>query len=299
MKRVLFAAPGHEHLFELLTSRLGWECGEIETRRFPDGETYLRILTPVAHAECAILSGLDRPDDKILPLIFLADAARDLGAARVGLIAPYLAYMRQDTRFKPGEAVTSRSFATLVSSWFQWLVTVDPHLHRRRTLSEIYSIPCETLHAAPAVAAWIRASVERPLLVGPDEESEQWVSEVAARVGAPHAVLRKERLGDREVRISIPDLSRWRDRTPVLVDDIVSTGRTMIETVRQLVAARTLAPVCVCVHGIFAQSAYADLIAAGAARVVTSNTIPHPTNAIDLSELIADGVRSVSSEKEK
>lgn len=298
MTRILFAAAGHERMAESLAAASKWERGQVETRRFPDGETYLRISTPVAGAECAILASLDRPDDKILPLLFLADAALDLGATRVGLIAPYLAYMRQDARFQPGEAVTSRSFAALVSSHFQWLVTVDPHLHRRRALAEIYSIPCATLHAAPALAAWVRANVERPLLVGPDEESAQWVSTVAGEVGAPHVVSRKERLGDRDVRISVPDVSRWRDRTPVLVDDVVSTARTMIEVVRQLVRAQMRAPVCIAVHGIFALSAYTELLAAGAARVVTSNTIPHPTNAIDLASMIADAVQRISDVKE-
>jgi ribose-phosphate pyrophosphokinase len=237
---------------------------------------------------------LGRPDDKFLPLMFAAAAARELDAAKVGLVSPYLAYMRQDRRFQPGEAVTSTYFARLLSSQIDWLVTVDPHLHRRESLAEIYSIPTQVMHAAPLISDWIRAEVKRPLLIGPDSESEQWVAAVACNAGAPHVVLWKMRRGDRDVEVSVPDVARWRDHTPVLVDDIVSTGRTMIETIGHLKREGMQPPVCIGVHGIFAVEAFSDLMAAGAGRVVTTNTIPHMTNSIDVTALLAHGVRAVA-----
>ena len=109
----------------------------------------------------ALVCTLDRPDAKMLPLLFAAAAARELGASQVGLVAPYLAYMRQDRRFKPGEAVTSREFARLLSGAFDWLVTVDPHLHRYASLAEIYRIPTRVVHAAPLISQWIRTRIER------------------------------------------------------------------------------------------------------------------------------------------
>ena len=110
---------------------------------------------------------------------------------QVGLVAPYLAYMRQDRRFKPGEAVTSREVAQLLSGAFDWLVTVDPHLHRYTSLAEIYRIPTHVTHAAPLISQWIKANVPRALVIGPDSESEQWVSAVASEAGAPFTVLRE------------------------------------------------------------------------------------------------------------
>jgi len=140
-----------------------------------------------------------------LPLLFAADTARDLGARRIGLVAPYLAYMRQDIRFHAGEAVTSRTFAAILSRHLDWLVTVDPHLHRYHELSEIYRIPTQVVHAAPFLASWIKRNVARPLIIGPDLESEQWVSQVAADADAPFLVCEKIRSGDRHVTISIPN----------------------------------------------------------------------------------------------
>ena len=291
MRPLLFSVPGNETLSAALARELDAESGAVEIRRFPDGESYVRILSQVTGRECLLVATLDRPDEKILPLLFLALTAWELGAARVTLIAPYLAYMRQDRRFQPGESVTSACFARFLSGWIDGLVTVDPHLHRRGSLEEIYTVPCTTLHAAPLISHWIREEVENPLLVGPDVESEQWVSEVAREASAPWVVLKKERLGDRNVRISVPELDRWLDRTPVLVDDIISTARTMIETVGHLVRAGLRPAVCVGVHAVFAGSAFADLRAAGAGRIVTCNTIPHDSNGIDVCPLLVGALR--------
>ena len=145
MKPVVFSFPGNENLASALASQLGAERGTLELRHFPDGESYVRFRTPVERRHVILVCTLDRPDDKFLPLAFTAAAARDLGAMQVGLVSSYLAYMRQDRRFHKGEAVTSACFAELLSRQFDWLVTVDPHLHRRSSLSEIYSIPFATL----------------------------------------------------------------------------------------------------------------------------------------------------------
>ena len=153
MTLLLIPLPGNEALAQSLARALRAASGSAlrpspvaalgaaTVRRFADGESYVRILSPVRGRAVAVVATLDRPDDKVLPLVFLAATARDLGAAAVGLVAPYLAYMRQDVRFRAGEGVTSSYFASLLSGAMDWLVTVDPHLHRRSNLGEIYRIP--------------------------------------------------------------------------------------------------------------------------------------------------------------
>lgn len=292
-KPVVFTWAGQEGFGASLARALPGENGAVETRQFPDGETYLRVLTEVAGRNCIVVASLDRPDAKALPVVLLAETLRDLGAASVGLVAPYLAYMRQDRRFHPGEGVTSRYFARLLSSHFGWLATVDPHLHRYASLDEVYSIPSRVVHAAGAIADWIAANVAKPVLIGPDSESEQWVADVARRAHAPHVVLQKIRRGDRDVEVSVPQVERWRDHTPVLVDDIVSTARTMIEAVKHLQRIGLAAPVCVGVHAVLAGQAYDDLLRAGAARVVTTNSIAHSSNALDLAPDVTAAVRDL------
>jgi ribose-phosphate pyrophosphokinase len=284
--------PGNEATARALAQPLDAAIGQLELRAFPDGESYLRFDSDLAGRTLAIVCTLDHPNDKILPLLFAAATARELGAVKVGLVAPYLAYMRQDRRFKPGEAVTSRQVAQLLSNAFDWLVTVDPHLHRYSSLSEIYRIPTRVVHAASLMSQWIKANVPKALIIGPDSESEQWISIVAKDAAAPYTVLEKIRRGDRDVEISIKNLGDLGDRTPVLVDDIISTGRTMLETIRLLKARGHAAPVCVAVHGLFAADAYEALIQAGA-RVVTCNTVHHPSNAIDVNGAMAEALRTL------
>lgn len=289
MQTVFFPLPGNESLAQSIADSHGAEAAALEVRRFPDGESYVRYSENLKRRRVILVCTLDRPDEKFLPLIFAAAAARDLGAAEVGLVAPYLAYMRQDRRFRPGEAVTSTYFARTLNHWFDWLVTVDPHLHRRSSLSEIYSILTTELSAAPSISSWIGEAVKNPILIGPDSESEQWVAAVADNIGAPFVVLEKTRRGDREVEVSVPQVKRWQNHTPVLVDDIISTARTMIETAEHLKAAGMASPVCIGVHAIFAGDAY-QALQVNAEKIVTCNTIPHVSNAIDLTELLAAGV---------
>jgi len=290
---VLLPLPGNEDVARRIAALVGGEVGRIESRSFPDGEQYLRVLSDVDRCEAAIVCTLRRPNESFLPLAFLADALHELGARRVGLVAPYLAYMRQDARFSSGEAVTSRSFADLISSRLDWLVTVDPHLHRLTALTDVYSIPAVATHAAEDLGRWIADNVELPFIVGPDAESVQWVNDIARAAGAPSTVLTKVRRGDTDVVESIPDLEGNRHRSPVLVDDIISTGRTMLAAITHLNEQGARPASCVAVHAVFATDAYAALRDAGVARIATTNTIPHPSNAIDVTRLIADRVRAL------
>jgi ribose-phosphate pyrophosphokinase len=290
---VVFSLPGNEALAARLATALDAGVGTLIVREFPDGETYVRGETPCQGRDAVLAANLFQPNAQILPLLFCVRALRELGAQRVTLVSPYLPYMRQDTRFQSGEVVTSRIFAKLLSDTIDGLVTVDPHLHRFETLDEIYAIPSRVQHAAPAIAAWIQAHIDRPVIVGPDSESQQWVSEVARMARAPHLVLSKTRRGDHDVEITVPPLESWREHTPVLVDDIISTARTMIATIGHLSKAGYTPPICIGIHGIFAANAYESLTTAGAADVVTCNTVSHPSNAIDLTHMLADGVRSL------
>ena len=287
MSPLILALPGNQDLAQKLAAARGWPVGELAIRRFPDGETHVRFLCDVARRDLVFVCTLDRPDEKTIALYLAMQIGRELGARRCSLVAPYLAYMRQDARFNPGEGISSAHYARLLSGFCDRMVTVDPHLHRHRDLSEIYSIPTRVVQAAPAIALWISVNVARPYLVGPDGESEQWVAEVAARAGCPYTVLQKKRSGDRQVEVSVPDALALRGHTPVLVDDIASTARTMIAAVNHLHAAALTPPVCIAVHPVFAGDAWNALQASDVAQVVSCNTIAHPSNAIDVSGALA------------
>ncbi len=288
---LVIAVPGSEALAARLAAKLGIPQLHPEVRRFPDGELYIRITESLTDQDVVLVGCLHQPVDKFLLVAMLAATARDLGARRVGLVVPYLAFMRQDSRFKPGEGVTATYFGKLLSSAVDWLVTVDPHLHRMDSLDHIYTIPTAIARAAPAIAAWVAREVAHPVLVGPDAESEQWVAAVAKECGAPFVILEKTRRGDRDVSCSPADARAWNGETPVVIDDIVSTGRTMVEATRQLRAAGSSAPVCVAIHAVFADAVHDELVAAGARDLITCNTIVHASNRIDVDDSIAVATR--------
>ncbi len=290
MERLILALPENERLTETIAKKMQLPLAAMTFRHFPDGETYLRIHSDVKDKEVILIATLYQPDSKLLPMYFLAKLAKDLGAAKVTLVAPYLSYMRQDKRFNDGEAITSEYFGALLSTFIDELITIDPHLHRRSSMAEIYSIPCKVLHAAPLISEWVKNNIESPLLVGPDSESEQWVSETAAKMDTPFIVLNKTRLSDTEVKISVPEVEAYRNHTPVLIDDIISTAKTMIVTTQHLREAGTRPVVCIGVHGLFAGNAYQELSHAGTGAIVTCNTIPHLSNRIDVSDLIISGL---------
>jgi ribose-phosphate pyrophosphokinase len=293
---LFFSLPGNEEACGRIALFSEGEVGETESRCFPDGESYVRVATDVSGRDAVVVCTLNEPDAKVLPLLFLADALHDLGARRVGLVAPYLAYMRQDTRFRAGEAITSHSFANVLSEHVDWLMTVDPHLHRIKRLSDIYGVPAVAVHASRDIGRWIAANVPTPLIIGPDEESAQWVHDVAMAASAPSTVLTKARRGDMEVVESIPNLADHRACIPVLVDDIISTGRTMIAALDHLREQGAPPAWCVGVHAVFARDAQESLQRAGAAGVVTTTTIPHSSNRIDVALALGVHVRKLLSE---
>lgn len=294
MKPLLLTLFSEDLLTEELCNHLNVEVGTCELREFPDGETYLKIDDSINKRDVIIFDSLYKPNEKIVALIFAVETLKELGANSVGLVAPYLSYMRQDKRFKPGEAITSNYFASLISHYFDWMVTIDPHLHRHHSLDEIYSIPTVVVHAASVISEWIMKNIEKPIVIGPDIESEQWVSKVAKEANAPFLVLEKIRRGDRDVEVSNPDVEKYRDHTPVLVDDIISTARTMIETVKHIRNAKMKDPVCIGVHAVFSGDAYEALKASGASKIISCNTIIHPTNEIDLSDVIVKAINELN-----
>ncbi len=272
-------------LAEKLCSQLSIETGKLETRRFPDGEIYQRILSDVTDKAVILFADLYQPDPQLFSLLSIGHTLQEMGAAKRILVTPYLPYMRQDIQFNPGESVTSRHFARHLSLAFDGLVTVDPHLHRYHSLDEIYTLNGRSVSAQSAIAAFLRSRNEKMILIGPDEESEQWVSAVARAADLPYQILLKERSGDLDVSVSKPELDAFKSYRPILVDDIISSGRTMLSTLERLSQEGMPHALIIGVHGLFAADAYSLL--AEKAEVLTTNSVPHASNGIDLSAVLA------------
>lgn len=291
MRPIIFDFPTPSSLGKEVRELLGGEEGKVLVRSFPDGESYIRIESDIKEREVIVNASLFHPNDWILNLFFLADALKLQGAKRIGILAPYLSYMRQDRVFLPGEALTSVAFANLLSRYFSYLVTVDPHLHRYHNLEEIYSIPTSVVRADPLITYWIRENIKNPFLIGPDEESVQWVKEVAGEF--PYIVLKKVRYADGHVEISWPEIGDLEKKTPVLVDDIISSGDTMIQAIQHLKDQGISSPFCIAIHPLFGGNSYQELQNMEVKGIITCNSIPHPSNQIDLAPLLAQSLTTI------
>lgn len=289
---VLLAFDDETSLAERLADACGWSLALIGRHRFPDGETRLR-LPPVLPSQIAILRGLQQPNDKLAELMLAAAGARELGAQRLALVSPYLAYMRQDMAFTPGEVVSQRHLGRALATWFDAVITVDPHLHRVATMDEV--VPGRrgiALTAAPLLGAWVAQQRPGALLLGPDEESAQWVRVAAAGHGLDAAVCRKQRHGDHAVAIALPAVE-LRGRAVVLLDDVASTGHTFVEAARGALA-RGAASVDVAVtHALLVGDAVERLRAAGVREIWSTDCVPHPSNVISVVPLLAQALSAM------
>jgi ribose-phosphate pyrophosphokinase len=270
----------------------GLALGVISRHRFPDGE--LRLKLPQAlPAQVVLWRSLHHPNQKLVELLLAAQTARTLGARHLTLVAPYLAYMRQDMAFNPGEAVSQRIVGQFLASLFDSLITVDPHLHRVVTLDEAVPVnDAVVLSGAPLLADHVASRRTQPLLMGPDEESAQWVGLAAGRHGWEHAVCRKVRRGDHDVSIELPDLP-VAGRAVVLMDDVASSGHTVAQATRQLLAAGAASVDLAVTHALFAADAVALIREAGVGEIWSTDCIAHPTNAVSVVPAVAAVLRQL------
>ncbi len=277
--------------------RLAQACGipaaSIESHRFPDEELRLRLPVDAQGKlpeQLVIYRSLDRPNDKLIELMLVARQARELGSGKLILVAPYLAYMRQDMAFHPGEVVSQKVVGRFLADLFDAVITVDPHLHRIRTLDEAIALPhAISLSGAPMLAQLIARHHDRPLLIGPDAESAQWI-EAAARVhGFDHGVCTKERHGDKQVAITLPTVP-VHGRAVVLLDDVASSGRTLAVAARLLRDAGAASVDVAVTHALFAGDALDVIQSAGVAHVWSTDCIAHPSNAIEMAPALAQAL---------
>jgi ribose-phosphate pyrophosphokinase len=256
---------------------------------FPDSELRVQFPCDVKGEDVVLVQSLHPPNTALFELVIALTTAREMGAHSVTLVIPYMAYLRQDKRFHPNEC-KSNSIAALLISSADRIITIDPHLHRVKALGKIFKAKVKTLSANVLLAAFIAKHYKNELIIGPDAESYQWAARIARRVRAHAIVLKKKRYGSRKVSIRIRGAgiegAGLRNKTAVIVDDIISSGHTMMETVKEAKRLGAKRVVCLCVHGLFAENALAKLRKLGAV-VHATNTVQNPVDDIDVSGILA------------
>lgn len=268
--------------------------------QFPDGETKVTLPTSLPK-HIIICRTLNNPNSKLTELIITAAAARDQGVMHITLVAPYLCYMRQDIAFNPGEAVSQKIIGSLIASYFDSVITIDPHLHRINNLSEAIPITqAFALHASSAISEFLHQHFEQPILVGPDEESEQWVNAIAQPHQWNTVIAKKERFGDKNVAVTlkIHDKNHVKavslsNRDVIIVDDIASTGKTLEQAVEQIQQQRPASISIIVTHAFFVDNAITRLKSMGVANIWSSDSVLHSTNAFSNVDILVKQLKNV------
>lgn len=256
---------------------------------FPDGDLYLKFNSIIKNQTVIILQSFQpHPDQSLFDVIFAAETAKDLGAKKVILVAPYLAFMRQDKRFHPGEAISSKIMGKHLSIAVDQVITIDPHLHRYKSLGEIFTCKTKCLTANSLIASYVKKHIKNAVIIGPDWESYQWAEAIASDAKVECTVLAKTRFSSEHVSVKQLKPVQIKGKNVVIVDDIISTGHTVAEAAKLAVSQGAKSITAICVHGLFAGDALNIMKKAGVTKVVSTNTIEHPTNGIDVSPLFFD-----------
>ena len=294
---IILGGSASAPLADKVAKELGAEPGRLEIKTFPDGEKYLRVLSEVKGEDVTVIQSLYRnPDEYLFELMLLADTLRGLGASSITGVAPYLAYARQDARFKPGEAISSVSLARFFeAAGMTSFLTVDTHLHRLEDVSKVFKIPAKNLSAMPLLGKFALENLhpKKPVVIGPDEEAEPWAAAVARELGAEHAVFHKKRVTSSKVEIDTGDVE-LKGRDAVFADDIISTGGTIAEAARAYRKKGAKRIFALCTHPVLAEGALKRIKAAGVSRVIGTDTIPSPVSRVSVAPIIAKALKQSS-----
>jgi ribose-phosphate pyrophosphokinase len=276
-----------KHLARKIAAKARRAYSALEVKKFPDGELYLRFVKEVKSKVVVLVQSFyGSINDCLIETVFAAYTAKDLGAKKVFLVAPYFPYLRQDKRFKPGGCISLQETAKVIDRCIDKVFIIDPHLHREKTLRHIFKTKSATLSANNLIADYIRKNIKNPLIVGPDWESYKWAQRVAEKIGCDFAIMEKRRYSATKVRVRLNKKIGIGSKSVVFVDDMISTGHTLLEAIKALKKLGAKKVTCLAVHGILVENALEKLKKAGA-TVVTTNTIPNNAAKIDVSSLIA------------
>lgn len=254
---------------------------------FPDSEFHLKLRKNPKNKTVVIINSITKdPDEKIIETILAASIAKDYGAKKVVLVATYFPYLRQDKHFLKYDSLSSKHIIKLFKE-FDEIFLLDPHLHRIKSLKEIYW-KASSISANRQIAHFIAKKFKDDfLIVGPDEESAQWSSEIAKILGKKVVILKKVRKSPRHIKIEKQELGAV--NSIIIIDDIISTGNTFVESLKIAKEQGAKNLVCIGIHGILSEGA--DKKIKKYAKLITTNTIPNKYSQIDISPAIVNALK--------
>ncbi|AEA47534.1 ribose-phosphate diphosphokinase [Archaeoglobus veneficus] len=274
--------PGSQGLMAVKLSRLtGFRLGYAQLEKLPSGEKYVRISGEVRGDVVIVNSLAHNPDEMLMESLFLAETLKEYGAERVFAVFPYFPYSRE--RVIRGEAFPIRIIARIFSC-IDRMYVVDFHLER---MVDEFPFEVVNLTAMEELAEYARNfDVSDPVVIGPDEEAVRWASIVAEKLGADYRYMRKIRVDAENVIIeSAPADVEGRD--VIIVDDMISTGATVVQAIKVLKRAGCGKIYVMCTHPVLTSDALRRILENGAEEVVGTDTVPSPISYVSVAPLLS------------
>ncbi|MBW2987467.1 ribose-phosphate diphosphokinase [Candidatus Woesearchaeota archaeon] len=280
-----------------IARRLKKPYSKLSVVKFPDGELNIRFMDKVKGKNIVLVQSFYNNDktkmsinDQLIEVFLAARSAEAQGAKSVTLAAPYFPYFRQDKEFHPGECVSIKIIAHLMNLCLNRIIVIDPHLHRLKSMYDVFTIKSKRLTADPLIADYIKKKIKNAVIIGPDWESYRWAEKTADMIGCESATLQKTRYSARKVSVKLNKKISLKNKSVVIVDDIISTGHTILETIKSMKRLGAKKFIVIGVHGLLVEGALSKLRKAGA-TVITTNTIVNSTSKIDIAPLIAGALK--------
>ncbi len=253
-----------------------------EFRKFPDGELYTRIMDRTSGGDVTIIQSTVTDSD-FVSLLQLIDACRD--AARINVVIPYMGYARQDKQFKPGEPVSARAIAGAIKA--DTVYTINIH---DESILEHFDAKAVNLDAAAVIGKYIKnMNLKDPLIISPDDGAIGLARNASNDLGIDYDFLEKTRLSGETVSIK-PKTVAVKGRDVIILDDIISTGGTMAETITLLRSQGAHDVYTACVHPVLSNNAVLKLFRAGVKGIIATDTIDKGVSVVSVAPVIAKAI---------
>lgn len=286
---MIIGGSASQKLAALVAKELNETLCPLETRRFPDGERYIRIGGDVDPDAIVIQSTGYPQDQNLLELFLILKTLKSLDVERIKVVIPYFGYGRQEKRFKSGEAISAQVIAELLeAAGASEIYSVNLHEDGLRNL---FNIPVHNLSAMPPIADYIGEKFEDPLIVAPDKGALGFAEEIAGILSCDCDYLEKTRISPEKVETKPKNLD-VKNREAVIIDDIISTGGTIVNA-SQILSQHGASEIAVsCVHPVLVEDSLLKIFATGVDDVIATDTLQSDVSTISVAPLIADFIES-------
>ena len=269
----LFTGRAHPSLARDVAESLGVELGKMSIKTFPDGETFVQVLDNVRGRDVFVLQPtVHRPNDYLLELLIIIDALKRASAATVSAVIPYYGYSRQDRKDRSRVPITAKLVANLLEkAGVDRVVTMDLHAGQ---IQGFFDVPVDNLCGRPVLAASVKKYLSaEAICIAPDVGSAKLVKEFADELGVSFGVIGKRRLDAQNVEVTslIGDVE---GKDVVLVDDICSTGGTLVSAAEACLAAGCKRVFVAVTHGVLVPGAWDRLESSPIEKVFICDTVP-------------------------